>query len=67
MPCAKRNAENRVQEEPMNEAKLHEFMGKFVTDMGGAWMMGEVYRGNPEVDGRPGMFRCDLCVPVRPL
>jgi AraC family transcriptional regulator len=27
----------------------------------------EVYRGNPEVDGRPGMFRCDLCVPVRPL
>ena len=27
----------------------------------------EVYRGNPEVDGRPGMFRCELCVPVRPL
>ena len=27
----------------------------------------EVYRGNPEVDGRPGTFRCELCVPVRPL
>ncbi len=26
----------------MNEAKLHEFMGKFVTDMGGAYMMGMV-------------------------
>lgn len=27
----------------------------------------EVYRGNPQVDGRPGTFRCELCVPVRPL
>jgi AraC family transcriptional regulator len=27
----------------------------------------EVYRGKPEVDGRPGAFRCELCVPVRPL
>ena len=27
----------------------------------------EVYRGNPEVGERPGTFRCDLCVPVRPL
>ena len=27
----------------------------------------EVYRGNPEVAGRPGTFRCELCVPVRPL
>jgi AraC family transcriptional regulator len=27
----------------------------------------EVYRGNPEPDGRPGTFRCELCVPVRPL
>jgi len=27
----------------------------------------EVYRGNPEVDGTPGAFRCDLCLPVRPL
>jgi AraC family transcriptional regulator len=27
----------------------------------------EVYRGNPEVKGRPGAFRCDLCVPVRPV
>jgi hypothetical protein len=24
----------------MDEGKLHEFMGKFVTDMGGAFMMG---------------------------
>jgi hypothetical protein len=23
----------------MNEAKLHEFMGKVVTHLGGAWMM----------------------------
>ena len=30
----------------MNEAKLHEFMGKFVTDMGGAWMMGIVLIGD---------------------
>jgi AraC family transcriptional regulator len=27
----------------------------------------EVYRGNPEADGRPGTFHCELCVPVRPL
>ncbi|MGH2779165.1 MAG: hypothetical protein ACRDJB_11035 [Actinomycetota bacterium] len=27
----------------------------------------EVYRGNPEVDGRARTFRCELCVPVRPL
>ena len=27
----------------------------------------EVYRGGPEVEGRPGAFRCDLCVPVRPI
>ena len=30
----------------MNEAKLHEFMGKFVTDMGGAYMMGMVLVGD---------------------
>ena len=30
----------------MNEAKLQEFMGKFVTDMGGAWMMGIVLIGD---------------------
>ena len=30
----------------MNEAKLHEFMGKFVTDMGGAYMMGMVLIGD---------------------
>lgn len=27
----------------------------------------ELYRGNPQVVGRPGTFRADLCVPVRPL
>jgi AraC family transcriptional regulator len=27
----------------------------------------ELYRGNPRVEGRPGAFRCDLCLPVRPL
>jgi AraC family transcriptional regulator len=27
----------------------------------------ELYRGNPQVLGRPGTFRADLCVPVRPL
>lgn len=27
----------------------------------------ELYRGNPQVGGRPGTFRADLCVPVRPL
>ena len=26
----------------------------------------EVYGGNPEVAGRPGAFRCELCIPVRP-
>src|SRR5262249_6564090 len=30
----------------MNEAKLHEFMGKVVTDMGGAWMMAAVLIGD---------------------
>ena len=30
----------------MNEAKLHEFMGKLVTDMGGAYMMGMVLIGD---------------------
>lgn len=27
----------------------------------------ELYRGNPNVAGKPGVFRCDLCLPVRPL
>jgi AraC family transcriptional regulator len=27
----------------------------------------ELYRGNPTVDGKPGAFRCDLCLPIRPL
>ncbi|MGH7414534.1 MAG: AraC family transcriptional regulator [Candidatus Rokuibacteriota bacterium] len=27
----------------------------------------EIYRGRPQVGGRPGTFRADLCVPVRPL
>ena len=27
----------------------------------------EIYRGKPGVSGRPGAFRCELCVPVRPL
>jgi AraC family transcriptional regulator len=27
----------------------------------------EVYRGKPQVSGKPGAFRCELCVPVRPL
>jgi SAM-dependent methyltransferase len=30
----------------MDEGKLHEFMGKFVTDMGGAFMMGMVLIGD---------------------
>lgn len=30
----------------MNEAKLHEFLGKVVTDMGGAWMMATVLIGD---------------------
>jgi SAM-dependent methyltransferase len=30
----------------MDEAKLHEFMGKLVTDMGGAWMMAMVLIGD---------------------
>jgi SAM-dependent methyltransferase len=30
----------------MDETKLHEFMGKFVTDMGGAYMMGMVLVGD---------------------
>ena len=27
----------------------------------------EVYRGNPDVKGQAGVFRCELCLPVRPL
>ena len=27
----------------------------------------ELYRGDPMVAGRPGAFRCELCVPIRPL
>lgn len=27
----------------------------------------ELYRGNPNVDGKPGTFRCELYLPVRPL
>lgn len=27
----------------------------------------ELYRGNPMVDAKPGVFRCELCVPVRPV
>jgi AraC family transcriptional regulator len=27
----------------------------------------EIYRGNPAVARRPGAFRCELCVPIRPL
>lgn len=27
----------------------------------------EIYRGTPEAQGRPGAFRCELCVPVKPL
>jgi AraC family transcriptional regulator len=27
----------------------------------------ELYRGDPQVPGAPGRFRCDLCLPVRPL
>lgn len=27
----------------------------------------EIYRGDPEVSGRPGTFRCELAMPVRPL
>lgn len=27
----------------------------------------ELYRGDPRVGGRPGTFRADLCLPVRPL
>ncbi len=27
----------------------------------------EVYRGNPTVDAKSRTFRCELCVPVRPL
>ena len=30
----------------MNETKLHEFMGKVVSDMGGAWMMATVLIGD---------------------
>ena len=26
----------------------------------------ELYRGSPEVAGRAGAFRCELCIPVRP-
>jgi SAM-dependent methyltransferase len=34
------------REDAMNEAKLHEFLGKLVTDMGGAYMMGMVLIGD---------------------
>jgi AraC family transcriptional regulator len=27
----------------------------------------ELYRGDPKVEGTAGRFRCDLCLPVRPL
>ena len=27
----------------------------------------EVYRGAPDAEATPGTFRCDLCLPVRPL
>jgi AraC family transcriptional regulator len=27
----------------------------------------ELYRGNPTVDAKAGRFRCELCLPVRPL
>jgi AraC family transcriptional regulator len=27
----------------------------------------ELYRGDPSVDGKKGAFRCELCLPVRPL
>lgn len=27
----------------------------------------ELYRGDPSVGAEPGSFRCDLCLPVRPL
>ena len=43
----------------MNEAKLNEFMGKVVTDMGGAWMMAMVLIGDElglykaMADGKP--------------
>jgi Rv2258c-like winged HTH domain len=43
----------------MNEAKLQEFMGKVVTDMGGAWMMAMVLIGDElglykaMADGKP--------------
>jgi SAM-dependent methyltransferase len=43
----------------MNEAKLQEFMGKIVTDMGGAWMMAMVLIGDElglykaMADGKP--------------
>src|SRR4029450_2202949 len=43
----------------MNEAKLHEFMGKVVTDRGGAWMMAMVLIGDElglykaMADGKP--------------
>jgi AraC family transcriptional regulator len=27
----------------------------------------EVYQGTPAIPGGPGRFRCELCLPVRPL
>jgi AraC family transcriptional regulator len=27
----------------------------------------EIYRGNPSVDAERGAFRCELCLPVRPM
>src|SRR4029077_16943031 len=43
---AKRIHRTIEEEGRMNEAKLHEFMGKVVTDMGGAWMMAMVLIGD---------------------
>ena len=48
-----------MSQQAMNEAKLHEFMGKLVTDMGGAFMMAMVLVGDElglyraMADGRP--------------
>ena len=46
--------------------------------MSAAWLPGsgyqpddrpcyELYRGDPTVDPKKGTFRCELCLPVRPL
>src|SRR5499425_653334 len=44
--CAEQRITEKLRRVPMNEAKLHEFMGKVVTDMGGAWMMAMVLIGD---------------------